>query len=146
MIHRHAVRLINCQISALNNLSCCIIAGYTWRNLFSWKNPRETWVPVMCRQDQHTRPCQPICSLLWINLTLLGSVPADVTLQPATEKKEHYVPGPGSKMFSPALKALYKYTALRSLFHSLKFSWTNSSKKVVYSPSRALMWCGWLTL
>lgn len=38
---------------------------------------------------------------MWINLTLLGRVPEDVTLQPAPEKEEHYVPGHGSKLFSP---------------------------------------------
>lgn len=50
-------------------------------------------------------------------------MPADVTLQPATEKKEHYVPGWGSKMFSPGTEIIVS-TQLCAASSTHMISWT----------------------
>lgn len=81
----------------------------------------------MCRHDQHTRIRQPTCSRIWINLILEGAVPGDVTLQPATENKEHYVPGCRTKMSSPSTKSILS----TKLWAADLFFWTNSSKTAI---------------
>lgn len=62
-------------------------------------------------------------------------------------EKEHYVPGPGSKMFSPGTESIVS-TQPSAASSTTKFSWTNSSKKMFivllcwHGPDLVKPWCG----